>query len=298
MRLPIARLAFVLTGSSSFADEIVQEAFLKVHVNWAHIDNPGGYLRTAVVNGCRSYHRHQAVVDRTYLSPPVHATLVHRELDEALAKLPYRRRAALALRYFCDLPDADIALALDVRPRHRSLPHPPRPRRPTQGDHAVIHLEDSLRDYYATKADELSLPARVFDGDLRDDESVSYISMGPEPRRRAPMLLAAAGSIALIAGAGIVVSRRNDTARNSAVVSNATVTTAVACSVSASASVTGLAETECSKISTPPLGRHIFRLASRFRKSMRASETTETADGTICGTQERRPVASWARSES
>ena len=86
-----------------------------VHI-WAQIDNSGGYLRTAVVNGCRSYHRHQAVVERTPLSPPVHATLVHRELDDAPAKLPYRRRAALALRYFCDLPDADIALALDVRP--------------------------------------------------------------------------------------------------------------------------------------------------------------------------------------
>jgi RNA polymerase sigma factor (sigma-70 family) len=123
-RLPMARLAFVLTGSSSFADEIVQEAFLKVHVNWAHIENPGGYLRTTVVNGCRSYHRHQAVVDRTPLSPPVHSTQVHRELDDALAKLPYKRRAALALRYFCDLPDEEIALALDVRPATvRSLIH-------------------------------------------------------------------------------------------------------------------------------------------------------------------------------
>jgi RNA polymerase sigma factor (sigma-70 family) len=123
-RLPMARLAFVLTGSSSFADEIVQEAFLKVHVNWAHIENPGGYLRTVVVNGCRSYHRHQAVVERTPLSPPVHSTQVHRELDDALAKLPYKRRAALALRYFCDLPDDEIAIALDVRPATvRSLIH-------------------------------------------------------------------------------------------------------------------------------------------------------------------------------
>jgi RNA polymerase sigma factor (sigma-70 family) len=123
-RLPMARLAFVLTGSSSFADEMVQEAFLKVHVNWAHIENPGGYLRTTVVNGCRSYHRHQAVVDRTPLSPPVHSTQVHRELDDALAKLPYKRRAALALRYFCDLPDEEIAIALDVRPATvRSLIH-------------------------------------------------------------------------------------------------------------------------------------------------------------------------------
>jgi RNA polymerase sigma factor (sigma-70 family) len=49
---------------------------------------------------------------------------VHRELDDALAKLPYRRRAALALRYFCDLPDSEIAVALDVRPATvRSLIH-------------------------------------------------------------------------------------------------------------------------------------------------------------------------------
>lgn len=123
-RLPMARLAFVLTGSSSFADEIVQEAFLRVHINWASIENPGGYLRTAVVNGCRSYHRHQAVVERTYVAPAAHTTLVHRELDDALAKLPYRRRAALALRYFCDLPDDEIAVALDVRPATvRSLIH-------------------------------------------------------------------------------------------------------------------------------------------------------------------------------
>ncbi len=210
-RLPMARLAFVLTGSSSFANEIVQEAFLKVHVNWAHIENPGGYLRTAVVNGCRSYHRHQAVVERTPLSPPVHARQLHRELDDALAKLPYRRRAALALRYFCDLPDEDIALALDV-----------------------TNVEDSLRDYYASTADGLVLPDRVLDSATAShDATVSYISKGPEPRRRAPMLLAAAASIALLAGAGVVVSR-SSSARNPSIVSNlTTVTTDVACSVSA-----------------------------------------------------------------
>jgi hypothetical protein len=86
----------------------------------------------------------------------------------------------------------------------------------------VTNLEDSLRDYYTTKADELSLPARVFDSVApSDDASVSYISMGPESRRRTPILLAAAASIALIAGAGVVVSRSSPS-RGPRVVSSAT----------------------------------------------------------------------------
>jgi hypothetical protein len=85
----------------------------------------------------------------------------------------------------------------------------------------VTDLEDSLRDYYATKADELSLPDRVFDSVApSDDASVSYISIGPEPRRRTPMLLAAAASIVLIAGAGVLVSRGGSLG-DSAVIRNA-----------------------------------------------------------------------------
>ncbi len=118
----------------------------------------------------------------------------------------------------------------------------------------MTNLEDSLRDYYASTADGLVLPDRVFDSaTASDDAAVSYISMGPEPRRRAPVLLAAAASIALLASAGVVVSRNGETTRNPAIVSNATDTAVVACSVSANASDTGLAETECSKVSAPPL---------------------------------------------
>lgn len=47
----------------------------------------------------------------------------------------------------------------------------------------MTHLEDSLRDYYTTKADQLVLADRVLDGDLRDDASVSYISIGPVAAR-------------------------------------------------------------------------------------------------------------------
>ncbi|MEA2704944.1 MAG: hypothetical protein QOD63_2889, partial [Actinomycetota bacterium] len=50
---PLVRLAFVMLGGSNRAEEVVQDAFGRVYERWASLDNPGGYLRTCVVNGCR-----------------------------------------------------------------------------------------------------------------------------------------------------------------------------------------------------------------------------------------------------
>lgn len=46
----MVRLAWLLVGSRAVAEEVVQDAFLAVHQRWETIDNPGGYLRRAVVN--------------------------------------------------------------------------------------------------------------------------------------------------------------------------------------------------------------------------------------------------------
>ena len=115
-REPMARLAYVLTGNAQVSDEIVQDAFLKVHSNWKRITNPIGYLRTAVINGCHSYHRHVAVERRTPVGRPEVEVAVTDELSDALAKLSYDHRAVLALRYFCDLDDFEIADILNIRP--------------------------------------------------------------------------------------------------------------------------------------------------------------------------------------
>jgi DNA-directed RNA polymerase specialized sigma24 family protein len=115
-RLPMARLAYVLTGDASRADEIVQDAFLKVHARWARIDNPIAYLRTAVVNGCRSHHRRAAIERRRPPEPVGVAYLGADELSDALATLHHRYRAVLALKYFCDLADDEVAEILHVRP--------------------------------------------------------------------------------------------------------------------------------------------------------------------------------------
>ena len=50
----MVRLARRLVDSTERAEEIVQDAFAKVYDRWHRLDEPGGYLRTAVVNGARS----------------------------------------------------------------------------------------------------------------------------------------------------------------------------------------------------------------------------------------------------
>jgi RNA polymerase sigma factor (sigma-70 family) len=116
--VPSVRLATALTGDRSAAEEIVQDAFLAVARRWATIGNPAGYLRTSVVNGCHDHHRRLGV-RRRVPPPPVEVIQQAPEYDEVwnvLARLPERRRAALVLRYYEDLPIDEIARLLDCRP--------------------------------------------------------------------------------------------------------------------------------------------------------------------------------------
>ncbi len=120
------RVACLLVGSRAIAEEIVHDAFVTVGERWARIDNPGGYLRTTVVNGCRmslrrraTERRHAPIGELTVDAP---AELV--ELRAALEQLTERERVVIVLRYFVDLPDAEIAAALGCRRATvRSLVH-------------------------------------------------------------------------------------------------------------------------------------------------------------------------------
>ena len=117
-REPMARLAYVLTRNPEIADELVQDAFLQLHRNWGRVAQPVAYLRTAVVNGCHSHHRHLRVVRDAPVYRPDPSAEPQRfddELDRALARLPFEQRAVLALRYFDDLDDVEIAAALGIR---------------------------------------------------------------------------------------------------------------------------------------------------------------------------------------
>jgi RNA polymerase sigma factor (sigma-70 family) len=112
----LLRVAFVLTGSSSTAEDVVHDVFCRVGPRIATLDNPAAYLRVAVVNQCRSLHRRFLRAPKP--DAPVDARLDSDlvELQDSLAKLPPRQRTAIVLRYLCDMPDAEIADLLNCRP--------------------------------------------------------------------------------------------------------------------------------------------------------------------------------------
>jgi RNA polymerase sigma-70 factor (sigma-E family) len=111
------RLARLLTGSDCTGEDLVQEAFVRFCSARAEPANPGGYLRTIVVNLCRDHLRRQARARRQ--PAPTAPPALPPEVDEtwaAVCRLPFRQRAAVVLRYYQDLPEAEIARVLGCRP--------------------------------------------------------------------------------------------------------------------------------------------------------------------------------------
>ncbi len=112
---PMVRVAYLMTGSQAIAEELVQDAFVSVHRSWDRATNPPAYLRTAVVNACRSWGRRQTLERLRKPAPPDPATLVADEMWDVLQTLPPRQRAAIVLRFYEDLPDEEIATLLGCK---------------------------------------------------------------------------------------------------------------------------------------------------------------------------------------
>jgi len=113
----MVRLARLLTGSNAVAEEVVQEAFLRMHQLRDQPLNPDGYLRTTVANLSRSHLRRLRLERRAPQGERV--IFDDPEIDETwevVCRLPFRQRAVLALRYYDDLSEADIARVLGCRP--------------------------------------------------------------------------------------------------------------------------------------------------------------------------------------
>jgi RNA polymerase sigma-70 factor (sigma-E family) len=124
----LVRLSVLLVRDQGVAEEVTQDAFVAVHARWSRLRDPDkalAYLRQAVVNRSRSALRHRAVVERhaarrtTDLGEPGadQAALATGRRDavlDALRALPQRQREVLALRYYLDLSEAEIADALGI----------------------------------------------------------------------------------------------------------------------------------------------------------------------------------------
>ncbi len=121
--LATARLARLLTGDEHVAEDVAQDAFIRVYRYAAdaerRIDNPAALLRTTTVNLCRSWHRseHRSQLRMVRHGPSADQLTEHeRELDDSLRRLPYEQRAVVVLRYWIGLTEAEIADTLDCRP--------------------------------------------------------------------------------------------------------------------------------------------------------------------------------------
>jgi RNA polymerase sigma-70 factor (sigma-E family) len=115
----LVRLASLLTSSSMVAEDIVQEAFAKLHNRYDRIDVPQAWLRVAVVNACSNERRRLGTARR--LAPRLASESVTTEepkpeLIASLRRLPDRQRAVVVLRFYLDLSEADIAETLGMRP--------------------------------------------------------------------------------------------------------------------------------------------------------------------------------------
>ena len=115
------RTAYFLTGDRDLAEDLVQEAFVRVAGRFGHIRKPDafpGYLRRTIVNLFTSQLRRRAL-EREWLRRQEGEAVFFEgapepsdDLWRALATLPARQRAAVVLRYYDDLPEREAAAVL------------------------------------------------------------------------------------------------------------------------------------------------------------------------------------------
>lgn len=122
----MVRFASFLTGDVHAAQDIVQEAFVRLLDAWDRIVDPeraDAYLKATIVNLVRGEHRRRETAERR-TSP--HLSLVASAEDDALGRvgrqhvldavsaLPIRQRACVVMRHWMRMSETEIAATLGV----------------------------------------------------------------------------------------------------------------------------------------------------------------------------------------
>jgi RNA polymerase sigma-70 factor (sigma-E family) len=124
--LGLVRLALLMVGDRPSAEDVVQESFTTLYSRWDRLRDDTkalAYLRSTVLNGCRTMLRRRGVMRRHAppAEPPVWSAESdvllgedRREVLIALTELPTRRREVLVLRFYLNLTDREIARTLGI----------------------------------------------------------------------------------------------------------------------------------------------------------------------------------------
>ena len=157
------RVAMLLTGDWHAAQDLVQTSLIKLYDAWPRIDttaDPDAYLRRIMVNTHRSWWRARLRRETPTAVLPERASdddMPGRQalaalVSQVLASLPQQQRAVLVLRYWADLPEAEVAAVLGCSAgtvkthAHRAL----RSLRKVLGDELLSH---SIAEAHAREDD-------------------------------------------------------------------------------------------------------------------------------------------------
>ena len=117
----LIRVAYVLTGDQHAAEDLLQTALTKAAERWGRIHTaPDAYVRQVMYREqvsrwrCGARHRETPLADMPDQAAAAADTSAETRLSlqQALRDLPAGKRAVLVLRYFEDLPEAQVASIL------------------------------------------------------------------------------------------------------------------------------------------------------------------------------------------
>jgi RNA polymerase sigma-70 factor (sigma-E family) len=121
----LVRFATVLTGRTWLAEDLVSDVLGRAFERWESIgamDRPHAYVRRMIVNEHLSWRRRAHRIPTPQPDVPdgtvADGTAEHADRDAMialLAQLPRRQRAAVVLRYYVGMSDAEVAAELDCR---------------------------------------------------------------------------------------------------------------------------------------------------------------------------------------
>ncbi len=113
------RLAYLIVGRADVAEELVQDSIMRCLPRLSSLDNPFGYLRTTVVNAAKRWWGRQVLEQRSLERvaasenrgpEPGSAS----DMLRLLSDLPPRQRAIVALRFYEDMSEREVAETLGI----------------------------------------------------------------------------------------------------------------------------------------------------------------------------------------